>query len=91
MDTLYALQSILLGLLGWAATGMVVMGTSRLTLTDRRVMLVCNWLLWMIFAFGTLVYRGLMTTSTAAIYCGVSTVALGLVVIASARRTRAHR
>ncbi|NTV63837.1 MAG: hypothetical protein HGA65_09910 [Oscillochloris sp.] len=88
MASLYPLQSILLGLMGWAAMGLVIMNASRLTDNDRRAMIVCSWMLWMIPAFGVLVYRGLMTTDSAAIYCGVTTMGLAAVVIATSVRTR---
>jgi uncharacterized membrane protein len=81
MATLYPLQSILFGLMGWAAMALAVMSASRLTNNDRRAMIVCSWMLWMIPAFGALVYRGLMTTNTAAIYCATTTVFLAMIVV----------
>ncbi|NNJ10096.1 hypothetical protein EKD04_007130 [Chloroflexales bacterium ZM16-3] len=92
MATLYPLQSILFGLMGWAATALAVMSSSQLTNNDQRAMVVCSWMVWMIPAFGALVYRGLMTTNNAAIYCAVTTVLLALIVIVGsvARPPRTH-
>ncbi|MEI7772875.1 MAG: hypothetical protein WCI67_22995 [Chloroflexales bacterium] len=87
MATIYPLQSILLGLMGWAATSLVVMSASRLTTNDRRAMIVCGWMLWMIPAFGALAYRGMISTETAALYCGITTVCLTLVVVVGSLRT----
>lgn len=84
METLYQLQSILIGLIGWAATILVVMNASRLTTNDRRAMVVCSWMLWMIPSFGAVVYRGIITTDTAALYVGTSTVVMALIVLATA-------
>jgi uncharacterized membrane protein len=89
--TFYPLQSILLGLMGWAATSLVVMNASRLTNNDRRAMVVCGWMLWMIPAFGALAYRGLITTDTAALYCGITTVCLALIAIVSSVRTHTRQ
>jgi hypothetical protein len=91
MSAIYPLQSILLGLMGWAATSLVVMNASRLTTNDRRAMIVCGWMLWMIPAFGVLAYRGIITTETAALYCGITTVCLALVVVVSSVRTRTRQ
>jgi hypothetical protein len=81
MATLYPLQSILFGLMGWAATALAVMNASRLTSNDRRAMVVFGWMLWMVPAFGALVYRGLISTDTAALYCGATTAFLALIII----------
>jgi hypothetical protein len=85
--SIYSLQSILFGLMGWAATSLVVMSASRLTNNDRRAMVVCGWMLWMIPAFGVLAYRGIITTDTAALYCGITTLCLALIVVVSSVRT----
>jgi hypothetical protein len=84
MDFLFNTQSLLLGLMGWAATVLAVEGASRLTLNDRRAMIVCAWMLWMIPAFGGLVLKGIMTTDTAALYVGISTTAIGLIMLLGA-------
>jgi hypothetical protein len=89
MDILLNLQSILIGLIGWAATVLVIENASRLTVNDRRAMIVCCWMLWMIPSFGALVLNGLITTDTAALYVGLTTGALGMIVLVGALvRTR---
>jgi uncharacterized membrane protein len=89
--SIYPLQSILLGLMGWAATSLVVMNGSRLTNNDRRVMVVCGWMLWMIPAFGVLAYRGMITTDAAALYCGITTACLALIVVIGSVRTHTRQ
>lgn len=84
MESFFQLQSVLIGLIGWAATVVLTLGASRLTVNDRRMMAVCSWMLWMIPALGTLVYRGLITTDVAALYVGGSTVFVGLIVLLTA-------
>lgn len=88
MDTLFQLQSVLIGMIGWAATVIITINASRLTVNDQRMMVVCSWMLWMIPAFGALVYRGLITTDAAAIYCGGTTVLMGIIVLLTAVRPR---
>lgn len=88
MESLFQLQSVLIGLIGWAATVVLALGSSRLTANDRRLMAVCSWMLWMIPALGTLVFRGLITTDVAALYVGGSTVLVGLVVLLTAIAAR---
>ena len=89
MEIFYDLQSIFIGLIGWAATTLMLENASRLTLNDRRTMIVFSWTLWMIPAFGTLVLNGLITLHTAALYVGITTIALGLIMLVGvARRPR---
>lgn len=90
MATLFQLQSFLIGLIGWAATVLVIENATRLTLNDRRAMIVCGWMLWMIPAFGVLVLRGLITTDIAALYVGLTTGALGLIMLVGAITPRTH-
>jgi hypothetical protein len=84
MTFLFDTQSLLLGLMGWAATVLAVENASRLTVNDRRAMIVCCWMLWMIPAFGGLVLKGLMSTDTAAFYVGISTAGIGLIMLLGA-------
>jgi hypothetical protein len=44
-------------------------------------------MLWMIPALGALAYRGIISTNTAALYCGITTVCLALIVVVSSVRT----
>lgn len=84
MAFFFETQSLLLGLMGWAATVLAIESASRLTVNDRRAMIVCCWMLWMIPAFGGLVLKGHITTDTAALYVGISTGAIGLIMLLGA-------
>lgn len=84
MDLIGQLPGFLLGLIGWAATVLVIEGATRLTVNDRRAMIVCSWMFWMIPGLGTFVLRGLMTTDTAALFIAVTTMALGLIMLLGA-------
>jgi len=84
MDLIGQLHGFLLGLIGWAATVLVIEGATRLTVNDRRAMIVCSWMFWMIPGLGTFVLRGLMTTDTAALFIAVTTMALGLIMLIGA-------
>jgi hypothetical protein len=88
MEGLFQIQSVLIGLIGWAATVVLTLSSNRLNTNDRRMMVVCSWMLWMIPALGALVYRGLLTTDTAALYVGGTTVFVGLIVLLSAIAAR---
>jgi hypothetical protein len=88
MEALYEVQGILIGIVGWAATALAVLSSSRLNPTERRMMVVCCWMLWMIPALGSLVYRGLLTTDSAALLCGSTTFLLGMIAILSSRRAK---
>ena len=84
MDLIGQLPGFLLGLIGWAATVLMIEGATRLTVNDRRAMIVCSWMFWMIPGLGTFVLRGLMTTDTAALFIAVTTMALGLIMLIGA-------
>jgi magnesium-transporting ATPase (P-type) len=88
MEELYQLQSVCIGLIGWAATSLLILGSTRLTINDRRMAIVCSWMLWLMPALGALVYRGLLTTQTAALYCGATTLIMAAIVAVSAVRPR---
>jgi hypothetical protein len=74
----------LLALMGWAATILLLESASRLTVNDRRAMIVCSWMLWMIPGVGSFVLEGLLTTDLAALIVAATTVALGLVMLVGA-------
>ena len=84
MDLIGQLPGFLLGLIGWAATVLMIEGATRLTVNDRRAMIVCSWMVWMIPGLGTFVLRGLMTTDTAALFIAVTTMVLGLIMLIGA-------
>lgn len=88
MEVFQELQGILIGIVGWAATALAVLSSSRLNPTERRMMVVCCWMLWMIPALGSLVYRGLLTTDVAALLCGGTTLALGMIAVLSGWRPK---
>ena len=88
MDVLMQIQGLLIGLIGWAATAMMIVGSSRLNVNEQRAMIVCSWALWMIPAMGSLVYRGVISTDTAVIACGTSTIILAVMASLSAIRWR---
>ncbi len=68
MDAIAQSPSLLLGLLGWAATVALINEAGRLTLWQRRSMIVFTWMLWMIPAFDTTVYQGLLSAEMALLY-----------------------
>jgi len=84
MDILAQLPGVLLGLMGWAATVLLIDDATRLSTNDRRAMVVCSWMFWMIPGVGTLVLRGLIATDTAALAIAGSTLLLGLFVLVKA-------
>lgn len=84
MDIIFELQSILIGLIGWGATVLALESATRLTANDRRAMTVCSWMLWMIPSFGALVMNGLISTDIAALYVGLTTGAIGVIMLLGA-------
>lgn len=84
MELLAHLPGFLLGLMGWAATVLLVENAWRLTVNDRRAMIVCSWMLWMIPGFGTFVLNGILTTDTVAMIVATTTIALGLIMLVGA-------
>ena len=89
MELLAHLPGFLLALMGWAATVLILESASRLTVNDRRAMIVCSWMLWMIPGVGTFVLNGILTTDIAALIVGATTVLLGMIMLVGAvRRTR---
>jgi hypothetical protein len=89
MELLTHLPGFLLALMGWAATVLILENASRLTVNDRRAMIVCSWMLWMIPGVGTFVLQGFLTTDMAALIVGATTITLGLIMLMGAiRKTR---
>ncbi len=86
MELLTHLPGFLLALMGWAATVLLLENATRLTVNDRRAMVVCSWMLWMIPGIGTLVLNGLLATDLAALIVATTTVALGLIMLVGANR-----
>ncbi|RRR71085.1 MAG: hypothetical protein EI684_12050 [Candidatus Viridilinea halotolerans] len=84
MEIFFELQGFLIGLVGWAATVLIIQTAERLNVNDKRAMAVCSWVLWMIPAIGTLTLSGILTINTAALYVGATTLALGALVVLGA-------
>lgn len=84
METLAQIQGFLIGMIGWAATVMLTLGSSKLNAAEQRAMIVFSWTLWMIPALGALVYRNLIDINAAAFLCGGTTLILALLVSISA-------
>ena len=80
MELLYEAPGLLIGLIGWAATAVLILDSPRLSVIRRRVCLVLAWMIWMIPAFNVLVLRGLLSSDTATLSCGSITLALVLIV-----------
>ncbi len=97
MELLDHMPGLLLGLIGWAATLLALENATRLTINDRRAMLVCSWTVWMLPGFGTLVMRGVISIDAAALpqpraggWLGIA-VLLGAIAAARAKRRCASR
>lgn len=84
MEILFELQGFLIGLIGWAASVLMIQSSERLTVNDKRAMAVCTWVFWMMPGIGTLALQGVLTMSTAALYVGITTLALGALVLLGA-------
>jgi uncharacterized membrane protein len=88
MEILAQIQGFLIGLIGWAATAVVISDSTKLTQADQRTLTVFTWTLWMIPALGALVYRNLIDINAAAMYCVSTTLAMALLVWLSGARWR---
>jgi hypothetical protein len=86
MDALAGSPSLLLGLMGWAATVSLLNESKRLAVWQRRTMIIFTWMLWMIPAFDATVYQGLLSTEAAILYCGTLTMAIVLFISLTALR-----
>ncbi|NJN16728.1 MAG: hypothetical protein HC822_10870 [Oscillochloris sp.] len=86
MEALYETQSVLIGLIGWAATVLATTSASRLSLNERRMMIVCSWMLWMAPALGLLAAQGLISADMAALVAGGTTLLLAMAVMFGARQ-----
>jgi hypothetical protein len=89
VDLFYQMQGIFIGLLGWAATALLL-NNVKISTAEHCLMIVCSWTIWMIPATGTLVSKGIITSNTAITFCALSTLALAFVVSISAIRSRAR-
>ena len=90
MELLGMFQGVYVGLLGWAATSLWALGVTHLGEGEKRAIIVCAWVLWMIPAFGTLVHNGLITMVGLMIISGFSTIALSLLLLGKWLRSRVN-
>ncbi len=89
MAMMVQVPGFFLALMGWAATLLLLENATRLTVNDRRAMAVCSWVAWMTPGFGSFVLAGRLATDTAALYVGVTTMLLTVIILLGARsRTR---
>lgn len=88
MEMLFEVPGFFLALMGWAGTVLLLESASRLTINDRRAMVVCSWVAWMTPGFGSFVLAGLMATNMAALYVGVTTMVLAVIILLGAARHR---
>ncbi|NJK79043.1 MAG: hypothetical protein HC914_03715 [Chloroflexaceae bacterium] len=80
MEALSQAPGIFIGLMGWAATTLIVMDTVSLSFWQRRFLIIFSWMLWMIPAFDAVVYQGMLTSNAAITYGATMTGALIFVV-----------
>ncbi|MFQ3664313.1 MAG: hypothetical protein SNJ69_18215, partial [Chloroflexaceae bacterium] len=62
MEILFQVPGFFLALMGWAATILLLQDSPRLTVNERRGMMICSWVAWMTPGFGSFVLAGLMAT-----------------------------
>jgi hypothetical protein len=79
LDLVYQLDGLLIGIIGWAATILLTTNSTKLSALEQRAMVVCSWGAWMLPAAGTLVYREIIATETAIVFCFVTTLLMGVV------------
>lgn len=77
MEIVNSFYGVLIGLLGWAATGLWILNAPRLSELDRRLMILCMWLIWMIPGLGTLVLNEILSISSLVIISSLTTMLWG--------------
>jgi hypothetical protein len=77
MEIVNSLYGVLIALLGWSATGLWILNAPRLSELDRRLMILCMWLLWMIPGLGTLVLNEVLSISSLVIISSLTTMLWG--------------
>ena len=73
MEFLVHSPSIFIGLIGWAATNLVIWGSERTDSLQKRALLVLSWGGWMFPAFNALSHQGVLDSATAVQTCGFLT------------------
>lgn len=80
----------IIGVIGWAATVIVILRATRITLVQKHAIVVLSWMMWMFPGFDILVRRDLIHGDVAMNYFGGLTVVLATFVFLSALRMRAR-
>lgn len=88
MEALSSAPGIFIGLIGWAATALVLLEVSGVNFWQRRLLIISAWMLWMIPAFDAVVYQGLLPADAAVQYGGIMT---GIVLFVVSISVFAHR
>ena len=68
--------SLFIGLIGWAATNVIIWGSDRTDSLQKRALLVLSWGGWMFPAFNALSHQGIIDAATAVYTCGVLTIGI---------------
>lgn len=84
MELLAQSQGPLIGLMGWAATVVLILSSLKYNAVQQRTLVVCAWVVWMSPAFGALVHQGWLTADSAMLLFGGMTVGLVLLVSVTA-------
>lgn len=88
MDIFFGFQAILIGLMGWAATNVLILSASKYTTSQKRALVVGAWGVWMFPSFNLLVLKGVLSGDIAVQYCGGLTILLTVLVFISGLRWR---
>lgn len=91
MEAISQAPGLFIGLIGWAATAVVLFEITTLSFWQRRFLLIFSWMLWMVPAFDALVYKGFLSPDAAITYGATMTGALIFVVSLSAFTRRSNQ
>lgn len=73
MEALSNAPGIFIGLIGWAATTLLLLEVHGVNFWQRRFLIVSAWMLWMVPAFDAVVYQGFLTADMAMQYGAMMT------------------
>ncbi|NJL04025.1 MAG: hypothetical protein HC911_03720 [Chloroflexaceae bacterium] len=73
MEALSNAPGIFIGLIGWAATALILLEVRGVNFWQRRFLIVSAWMLWMVPAFDAVVYQGLLPADMAMQYGAMMT------------------
>jgi uncharacterized membrane protein len=88
MDFWMGTPGLTLGVIGWAATNLVLLNVARFNDAQKRLLVVISWMVWMVPAFDSMVRRSLMSNEVALQMCGGITLLLALVISVTSIRWR---